>query len=73
MVGPSGRRYEATAWQCAHNFFRGLAGSNADYGTRHYSTYYDVGWKISCGFYLCLLTSPLWGGGLFVGYLIWGW
>jgi hypothetical protein len=70
MVGPSGMRYEVTIWQCIQNFFLGLAGQRASYGARNYSQWYDAGWKISCGFFLAVITSPLWGSGMLIGFLI---
>jgi hypothetical protein len=70
MVGPSGQRYEVTAAQCAANFFRGLVGARADYGTRHYSRYYAVGQGIFSGMVFVILTSPLWGGGMLIGFVL---
>lgn len=70
MYGPSGRRYEVTAAQCARNFFLGLSGSRATYGAREYSNYYKAGWTISCTIFIASLLSPIWGGGMLAGFLI---
>lgn len=70
MIGPSGRRYEVNASQCVRNFFRGLSGARATYGEREYSQYYKAGNAISATIYVAILLSPLWGGGMLIGFLI---
>jgi hypothetical protein len=70
MAGPSGMRYEVTAAQCIANFFRGLAGARVCYGTREYSRYYAIGWGLSCGAFWAVITSPLWAGGMLVGFFL---